>query len=402
MGKSFITTFIYDCELAYNSSSGTSEEIQKEFIKYIIVEHDYNNRIMPIMYIKLNLIPSVYNQMVPDQGKGKIYLKLYRTRRKGATSSAPKKVIYDEFDYYMTDDPNTYRKLDTINEEKGTAFKTCIIGLIKIDLQKQNQRTFEGIYKNTNSMSLIQSATSNMKMVIQPFDNNTEFETFMCPTVPTIAQFISYINSKASFYKGSYMYYMDLDKTYLRSNDGSYIDIKDDDFKYVAFDVRDLTHYQALTSGMVEDQEQDAYIIYISGSDVQIIIDRVTSNLVGQVEGIDAGDGKKLQTSIVDTSYITNISTAGSIISSSTVDPNHASNISTRVAESSDTMIITKIDMDSKIFTPNKQYLLCNYEDNPKYCGVYYMVNKKEIYLRNGDQMNCQMTITFKKCADFV
>ena len=77
MGKSFITTFIYDCELAYNSSSGTSEDIPKEFIKYIIVEHDYNNRIMPIMYIKLNLIPSVYNQMVPDQGKGKIYLKLY-------------------------------------------------------------------------------------------------------------------------------------------------------------------------------------------------------------------------------------------------------------------------------------------------------------------------------------
>lgn len=402
MGKSYISTFVYDCEFAFNSSKGTSVEVPKDFVKYIIIEHDYNKRIMPIIYIKVNLLPSVYNQMVPDQGRGKIYLKLYRSRRIGATSSAPKTVIYDEFDYYMTDDPNTYRKLDTINEEKGTAYKTCIIGLVKIDLQKKNQKTFEGIFKNTNTMSLIQSATSNMKMVIQPFDNNKYFSTFMCPTIPTIAQFISYINSKASFYKGSYMYYMDLDKTYLRSNDGSYIDAKDGDFKYVAFDVRDLTHYQALTSGMVEDQEQDAYIVYVSGSDAQIIIDRVTSNLVGQIEGIDAGDGTKLQTARVDTSYITNIGTSGSIISKATVDTNFASNLSTRAAESSDTMIVTKIDMDSKVFTPNKQYLLCNYEDNPKYCGVYFMTCKKEIYLRNGAQMSCQMTITFKKCADFV
>ena len=64
--------------------------------------------------------------------------------------------------------------------------------------------------------------------------------------------------------------------------------------------------------------------------------------------------------------------------------------------------MITKVDMDSRVFTPNKQYLLCNYEDNPKYCGIYYMVDKKEIYLRNGNQMSCQMTITFKKSADFV
>lgn len=402
MSKSYITTFTYDCELAYNSSKGTSSDISKDFVKYIIIEHDYNKRIMPIMYIKVNLLPSVYNQMVPDQGKGKIYLKLYRSRKLGATSSAPKPVIYDEFDYYMTDDPNTYKKLDTINEDKGTAYKTCIIGLIKIDLQRKNQRTFEGVFKNTNTMSLVQSATSNMKMIIQPFDNNKSFSTFMCPTIPTIAQFISYINSKASFYKGSYMYYMDLDKTYLRSNDGSYIDAKDGDLKYIAFDIRDLTHYQALTSGMVEDKDQDAYIIYVSGSDAQIIIDRVTSNLVGQIEGIDAGDGTKLQTARVDTSYITNISTAGSIISKSTIDTNFASNLSTRAAESSDTMIITKIDMDSKVFTPNKQYLLCNYEDNPKYCGVYFMTGKKEIYLRNGAQMSCQMTITFKKCADFI
>ena len=312
MGKAFITTFIYDCELAFNSVDGSSTTIIKDAIKYIIIEHDYRKSIMPVMYMKVNLIPSVYNKMVPEQGKSKIYLKLYRTQRKGSTSSAPKKVIYDEFDYYMTDDPSGFRKLDTIGEEKGVAFKECFIGLIKLDLQKKNQRTFEGVYKNTNMASLVQSATSHMKMVIQPFVNNRYFSSFVCPTINSVGQFIAYLNNRYSFYNGSYTYFMDFDKTYLRSNDGSYIDAKDGDFRYVAFDIRDMTAHQALTTGMVEDPDQDAYIVYVPGQDAQITIDRVTSNLVGTVNAVDTKDGSNLQVSNVNTQYITNIGTAGS------------------------------------------------------------------------------------------
>ena len=400
--KGYITTFNYDCEVAFNSAKGKAMPIMKECVKAIIVENDYKKNIMPIIYMKLRLQPSIYNAMVPQQGLGKMFLKLYRIRNKGATSSAPKKVIYDEFDYYMTDDPNAYRKLDTINEERGIPYKECIIGLIKIDSQKQNQRTFEGVYKNTDALTLVQSATSELKMVMQPFDYNKRYDKFVCPTITSIAQFITYLNNDAKFYKGSYVYYMDFEKTYLRSNDGSYIDAKDGDLKYVAFDIRDLTGYQSIATGMIEDPGQDAYIIYVSGTDAQIIIDRVTSNIIGNIDSVSGKDGSKIQAARVDTSRITNISTAGSMNMKTSDDRNAASYLATRVAENSDTMVITKIDMDSRVFTPNKQYLLCNYEDNPKYCGVYYMIGKKEIYLRNGNQMSCQLTLTFKKCADFI
>ena len=401
MAKAFVTTYIYDCELFFNSIDGTSTEILKDTIKYIIVEHDYRKAIMPVMYMKVNLVPSVYNKMVPEQGKSKLYLKLYRTRRKGSTSATAKKVIYDEFDYFMTDDPSGYKKLDTIGEEKGIAYKECFIGIIKLDLQKQNQRSFESVYKNTNMVSLVQNATSHMKMIIQPFANNEYFNYLVCPPVNTVGQFLAYLNTRKSFYNGSYTYYMDFDKTYLRSNDGSYIDAKDGDYKYIAFDIRDLTANQALTTGMVEDPNQDAYIIYVAARDAQINVDRITSSLVSDIQAVDTKDGSTLQTAVVNTSYNTNIGTSGANVTHVSVDPNAATNMSTRIAENSNTMIITKVDMDSRVFTPNKQYLLCNYEDNPKYCGIYYMVNKKEIYLRNGAQMTCQMTITFKKCADF-
>lgn len=401
MGKAYLVTYEYDVELAYNPPEGESVEILKEGLIYMMIKHDYSEAIMPIIYMNVRLLPSVYNKMVEGQGKGKIYLKLYRTRKLGATSSAPKKVIYDEFDFYMTDDPNSYRKMDTIGEESGSVYRTCFIGLVKLDLQTKNRKSFEGVYKNTNSMSLIQSATKDFKMVIQPFDNNSTFNTFVCPTVTSIGQFISYVNSRASFYKGSYMYYMDFDKTYLRSNDGSYIDANDGDFKYIAFDVRDLTSYRSLSSGMVEDPDQDSYIVYLSGDDVQIIIDRVTSNLVGSVTGIDNTDGAQVG-SIVNTSNITSIGSQNSNMIYISQDKNAAKNYSTRIAEMADTMIISKLDMDSRAFTPNKTYMLCNYEDNPKYCGIYYMTRKEELYLRSGESMNCQMTVTFRKTADFV
>ena len=199
MAKAFVTTYIYDCELFFNSIDGTSTEILKDTIKYIIVEHDYRKAIMPVMYMKVNLVPSVYNKMVPEQGKSKLYLKLYRTRRKGSTSATAKKVIYDEFDYFMTDDPSGYKKLDTIGEEKGIAYKECFIGIIKLDLQKQNQRSFESVYKNTNMVSLVQNATSHMKMIIQPFANNEYFNYLVCPPVNTVGQFLAYLNTRKSF-----------------------------------------------------------------------------------------------------------------------------------------------------------------------------------------------------------
>ena len=384
MGKSFVSTFLYDCELHFNDKDGKSTEIIKEAIKYILISHDYKNKIMPVIYLKVNLTPSLYNKMVPQQGVGKIILTLSRIRDSGSTSSIAKHVVNGEFDYYMTDDPNAYKALDEVAEANGNiAYKTCTIGLIKSDIISKNQRSFEGVYKNTNTLSLIQSATSNMNIIIQPFTNNTDIETFTCPAVTSVGQFINYVNSKYSFYSGNYIYYIDFDKTYLRSNDGSYIDI---------------------SSGMVEDEAQNAYIIYVNANDAKVNTDRVTSDLNSIITSIDTSQGgETTDVSIIDTSAITNITgntNAATIINST--DPNAATNAATIVSENANSLTITKADMNSKVFTPNKQYMLSYYHDNPSYCGLYYLVEKTEIYLLTGTDLKCQMTITLKKCADFV
>lgn len=392
------SSFDYDCELSFNYK-GKSNQILKECVKYILITYDYARRVMPIIYIKISLPADIYNKMVPAQGKGKLYFKLYRTKQ-NVTSSTPKTCIYDEFDYYMPDDPNSFKPLDETNVEQGSSFKECTIGLIKSELTEQNQRTFEGIYKNTNTASLIQSATQHMRMVMQPFTNNIELESFSCPPIGTVGQFIAYVNSQYSFYNGSYIYFMDFDKTYLRSNDGSYIDAKEGGYPYIAFDIRDMTEYQAQTIGIVEDSKQKAYVIYVDGANARITMNRSTSQLNGNVISINS-EGSST-TANIDTSAITSIASnmnGANILRSD--DPNAANVVASSIEESVGTLMITKTDMDSKIFTPNKQYLLSNYQDNPSYCGIYYLTGKEELYLRSGTALKCQITLGMKKTADF-
>ena len=143
---------------------------------------------------------------------------------------------------------------------------------------------------------------------------------------------------------------------------------------------------------------------FLQSADAQINTNRVSSDLNGIVTAVDtAQGGESVDVSVVDTSAITSINSninANTIITST--DPNAATNAATMVSENANTLTVTKTDMDTRIFTPNKQYMLSYYYDNPNYCGLYYLVGKTEIYLTTGTDLKSQMTITLKKCADFV
>ena len=393
------TEYEYEIEAAFTYGS-KSYNIMKESIQYVYIDYNYREKILPVMYMSVNLDAALYNKFMPLQSKAKMTVWIKR-KKKNYTSAVYSSVIRCSCDYFMQDDPNTFIELDKNDEDLGRNYKKTFIGLIKSDLVAQNKKTFEGIYRNTNTVSLAQAATSGMRIVMQPFEHNVDLEEFYCPTITTIGQFLAYLNSKYSFYNGAFTYFMDFEKTYLISNDGSYIDAKDGDhFPYVAFDIRDLTKHQAQMVGQVNDSKQRSYIIYVNASDANISIDRSTPQLTSGTMAInELGESN---TKPIDTSAITSIEAniAATTVISST-DPNAAGTQSKIVEQNSDTLTIAKVGVDARIFTLNKQYLLSNYEQNPKYCGVYYLVHKSEIYLRSGACMQCQVMLSMRKSADF-
>ena len=67
----YYSAFLYDCEMSFNLKN-KSYDILPQVVKYIIIDYDYRQRVMPVIYINLNLEPALYNKMVPNQGVGKI------------------------------------------------------------------------------------------------------------------------------------------------------------------------------------------------------------------------------------------------------------------------------------------------------------------------------------------
>lgn len=373
----------YAVEISYISSETNKEQrIVPQSIEYITTSYDYENAIMPYLCIKIKLDASIYNNMVKDQDKGKLYLNIKKYNING-TSSMFVSYINDQFDYIMSDNPNTVNQLDKLVEGKGQAYKLCIIGLYKKELTANNQKQFNGIYKNTTMSSLVINATSHMKMLIEPFKYNTTIESINIQAIPTVMQYLAYLNNKFNFYGDQYMYFMDFNMTYLKSNSGKYIDAKDNQYPYVAIDIRDMTDYKSNTVGMITDDEQKAYIIYVDAADASIHPDRITPQTSANIATINSNAEMNIQT--IDTSMIVNtVPNLDSMVYVKSDDPNNSEYIANTLKNSAVTIIINKTELDAMVLTPNKEYLISNYSGNGQYTGRYYMSFKKELFQNNG------------------
>lgn len=395
-----ISTYSYNVEISYVQSETHEEyEIQEQSIDYLVITNDYTNALTPTICMKIKLDSKLYEIMQPDQDKGKIILNIV-SRKPSATSSIYKSYIRDQFDYMMTDSPNTTQDIEQ-QAPAGQAYHTCIIGLIRKDILANNQRQFNGIFNNTTMMSLIDEGTKHMpKILIEPLKNNTQIESITVPVVDSVMKYLAYLNSKYNFYNDQYTYYMGLERTYLISNSGKYIDPKDNQHPYVAIDIRKLSDVNLNLAGLVSDDEQDAYIIYIDAQDASFHADRVTPETAANIATV-SNDGKQ-ETVNIDTSAIVNTQpqlNAVTYIKSD--DPNSAQYVANTLQNNALTIVVNKTEIDTSILTPNKEYLISNYEGNNQYTGRYMLAWKRELFLHTGSMFTCAVNLGLRMVVHY-
>lgn len=373
----------YNVSMTYISSSNTEYNILSNAIKYVHILHDYDNELTPWILCMVSIDADIYNKMRNDQADGRVSLTISKMNI-AATSSAYVNYIQDQFLFFLPDSPNPVETLDESVKGKGIAYKTTPIGLFKKELIDQNQKHFCGIYKNTTMSSIIVDATSHMNMLIEPLKFNTEIVDMPVPEMSTVAQFISYLNYKYNFYGDQYMYFMDFDKTYLKSNSGRYLDAKDGHHPFVAIDIRNMTELSANLTGVVVDDAQDAYVLFVDSTYVRVDTDRITPQIASNIVVIDPHNGNKTIAN-VDTSSIvgtTPSEDASKYITSD--DPNAAKYIANTLQNTAVTIVASLTDVDASILTPNKEYLVSNYQGNPAYTGRYYLSYKQEVFYNTG------------------
>lgn len=376
--------YVYRVEMSYISSTNNKEYIiLPQSIQYINILHNYDNDLVPWILLMVRLDAEIYNMMIYDQGKGRVNLNISKIN-KNATSSVYIDYINEQFMFIMPENPNPVEMFDDSVKGKGQAFRTTPIGLIKKELIEKNQRQFNGIYKNTTISSLVLDATSQMNMLIEPFKFNTSIESLSVPAISSVAQYISYLNMKYNFYGDQYMYFVDFDKTYLKSVSGRYIDAKDGQHPFVAIDIRDMTNKQVNAGGMYIDDNQKAYIAFVDPTFVSLSTDRTSPEIASNISVINPS-GEEITISIDSSNIIgQDPNTDSKKYIFSKTDDNAATYMANSLQSNAVSLVIQKNEMDASVLTPNKEYLISNYQDHQQYTGRYYLCYKQEVFYNTG------------------
>ena len=72
-------------------------------------------------------------------------------------------------------------------------------------------------------------------------------------------------------------------------------------------------------------------------------------------------------------------------------------NIKASIENKDNRIVLNKLDLDAEIFTPNKEYIIHNYDAHGDKDGFFILQRKVEIYIREDQEFNCTTMLEFDK-----
>lgn len=373
-------------------------------IRTIIIDENYDKNTMPIIYIKVRISSVLYNKLVLNADKGTISFRLFKyTRDTKSTIREP--YIEDNFTYIMTSDPNYNEALEqfvsnsnTDDIESSDTYMEGFIGLMSLKCIEDNKMLINDIIKNSNLPSIVHKYTNHMTMCIEPFDYIDTIEQHIIPPVNTITSLLEWLNTNFTFYKSGYRYFRDFSITYLLSTTGRSVSDGSSRFDTIVFSIRDPLDHLGKINSMELDNTNHAYIIYVDASDTSIKIDRTANKHYNSILGVDTlGNTAQEVLNLPDSPRLSE-----KVLLERTYSNNVNNIYNTKAAIESASVILSirKSEIDSTIFTPNKEYQIKNYSDNRDFDGRYILSYKKEIILRQDDGYIGSVMVGLRKVSE--
>ena len=109
-----LTVYNADISLSFNG-----ESIKREQISYILMDNDYDDRTMPIIYVSFAATNSMYDSILANKDSATFYLSIYLKNANYETTTVEKCIYKGEFTYIPSStSPNYTEILDDSNMEK--------------------------------------------------------------------------------------------------------------------------------------------------------------------------------------------------------------------------------------------------------------------------------------------
>lgn len=365
-------------------------ELDSTNIKVMAINYDCISYNTPIIYLKMELDRNIIDDMIENQKNKYITLKISKYQN-NTKFTLYENYINDQFIYFLDNNAlNGNKELDYSHNTKDSkdVYKSISIGLVKQSLIDNNKIVINGFFRNTSLINILLCYLTHMKLVIQPRKNNDCIGDILIPPIHSVTEFLKYLNSQYVIYDTPYRFFMDFNRTYLLSSDGTGVPVIGEKYNTVIFNVISSNKLQGKTQGMREDPENKAYIIDIDTNDISLVTDKASGKVYDTIIGIDSNGNTT--TEKIDSSTTNNTR----IIRTNNLE--QIKNIKNSIDINTIKATISKTELDTTIFTFNKEYYINNYDRLNKR-GKFILTTKKEIYTRDGDNFVLSSVFTLSK-----
>lgn len=384
---SITTAFKYKLEMSLLIGKNYYE-IPRNSVKTILISSDYDKNNMPIIYMRIRMSSTLYNQMVLNNDRATISFRLFKFDDK-SVSGVVESYIEDNFTYIMPTDPNYNEAMEQYVSGSSTAYNDNAdtymegyLALTSLKLVGDNVKLINTIVKDTDIMSIVHKFTSHMNMCIEPFDNRDHIDQMIIPPITTISKLLAYLNDQYCFYKNGYRYFRSFNTTYLLSANGNAVKEGINSFNTIIISICDPLDEKGKSNAIDLDRTNHAYIIYVDAKKTSISVDKFANKQYNSIIGVDT-EGNTIQEELrvpptPDSTEKTIITRTDSL--------DYIYNIKRAVESVAVILTVSKTEIDSSLFTPNKEYQIKHYSSSREYDGKYVLSYKKEVLVQQGEE----------------
>lgn len=396
--KSRAAQYKYTVSMAYlDQKRGKSTDIKTECIKFIIIDHNYEENYMPIIYASLKLDKKLVDDMVLNCNDNLIMLALFKyddlTNEKQEIEC-----FRNKFTYFLPNNVNTHDSIDyneeTESENLGNTYTQVTLGLMCVDHINNNKLSFKILEKNITIGQAAEKVVDHFdNLIMEPIGDSTIISQLMLPEKNSVSKTLRALNNIRVLYETPYRYYQDFNYTYLLSSSGRAIKKNDELYSSIIFEIEDIVSDKANDVGVIINKSSQTYEIPINYVNTEVydntIINKSQTNLVGMTSSgtIKSSLKNKASYSTDKNNTIRLNNDNEGMLNNITADKNNNNFL----------VYIQKIDLDTDILSPNKRITIHHIDRYKEHNGDYLMYRKRECYLREDASFTLNTMINLKE-----
>lgn len=395
----------------------TPDQVPKERLISLMIQHDYEGNLYPIIRIEVVLEQSRYYKIIKHKNDVQFKLRIQKSYQVFGreTWSMNQDYINDTFNLILDDsgidvdegikeaqsssnfkvmqksDLNSMSSVD--NRFEFFLFKSSTI--------KAGRTTVNRVLKNatvTDAINYIASKAGFDHLLMAPTDNNSLIEELVIPPINAAMAFL-FVDSYYGLYKTGSMIYMDLDRGYIMPYNHKCRCWESKETKEVSIVIpKKGTSFSSELCTVTKQDDRNTKYIVGSNSSISIQNDSITYDiLVGNdIESVNSYDGDVSTGTATTTTKDSNISRT---VKNVTENPYFNS---TYVKQSESRNVVMELmlsDYDLDYLKPNKVFHMIFEESklNRKYRGYYKLVRATHTFTLTGGQFQLSSDVVVKK-----